>query len=267
VSTQKNYVWNPTDYAKNSANQYAWAKELMLKLKLQGDETLLDIGCGDGKITAELAKALPNGKAVGIDSSVEMIKLAKTTFPNEQYPNLSFNITDARDIPNQAEFNVAFSNATLHWILDQKAVLKGVHRSLKPQGRVLFQMAGKGNAKAVLDLFDELLVLRKWKRYFEGFTFPYAFLDPTEYRALLASTGLKAVRVERFPREMKFPNAEGLAGWVRTTWLPFTERIPAEMRGDFVKEIVDRYLAGHPAAVDGTIHLGMVRLEVEATKP
>jgi trans-aconitate 2-methyltransferase len=253
---KESYVWNAADYAKNSANQYTWAKELIPKLQLSGNDTLLDIGCGDGKITAEIAKCLPNGRVVGIDTSADMINLAKRTFPIKDYPNLAFKVMDARKLTFQGEFDRMFSNAALH----------GVQRSLKQGGRVLFQMAGKGNAQAVLCLFDELMVLPRWRRYFEGFTFPYAFLDPQEYRQLLMQAGLKPVRVELFPRDMKFPGAEGMAGWVRTTWLPFTERIPVEQRGEMVQEIVNRYLASHPTDAEGVVHLGMVRLEVEACK-
>ena len=143
------YNWNAQDYAKNSANQFQWAKELIPKLKLRGNEALLDIGCGDGKITAEVAECLPEGRAVGVDSSEKMINLARTSFPMKDFPNLSFQVMDARKLTFQEEFDVAFSNAALHWIVDQKAVLAGVQRSLKPGGRLLFQMAGKGNAKDV----------------------------------------------------------------------------------------------------------------------
>ncbi len=264
---QKNYVWDAKDYAKNSQNQLQWANELIPKLKLQGSEHLLDIGCGDGRITAQISTHLPNGNAVGIDSSAQMINLAKTTYPKEQHPNLTFCLMDARNISFQSEFDIVFSNAALHWILDQKAVLEGVCRCLKPQGRLLFQMAGKGNAKDVLDVFDELLVLPQWKRYFGGFTFPYAFLDSTEYQQLLVQAGLNPTRVELFPKEMKFSSAEGMAGWVRTTWLPFTERVPAGLQDIFVKEIVNRYLEGHSVDAEGVVHLGMMRLEVEGQKP
>src|SRR5674476_141745 len=116
----KNYAWDAKDYARNSQNQYQWAKELIPKLKLKGNETLLDIGCGDGKITAELAKCLPNGRAVGIDSSAQMIKLTQNTFSSRDYPNLSFQVMDARKLIFQSEFDMIFSNAALHWIADQK---------------------------------------------------------------------------------------------------------------------------------------------------
>lgn len=266
MESAKNYTWNANDYAKNSKNQFQWAQELITKLKLDGNEHILDIGCGDGKITAQLSKCLPNGKAVGIDSSSQMINLAKKTFQNEQYSNLTFQLVDSRNLPFDSEFDLAFSNAALHWIVDQKAVLQRVQRSLKSQGRVLFQMAGKGNAEAVLNLFNELLVLPQWQRYFDNFSFPYAFLDSQEYHQLLLDVDLKPTRAVLFPKDMKFPSAEGMAGWIRTTWLPFTERVPVEKRDIFVKELISRYLAEHPTDVDGVIHLGMVRLEVEAQK-
>ena len=159
-----------------------------------------------------------------------------------------------------------FSNAALHWVLDQKAVLQGIERHLKPGGRLLFQMAGKGNAEAVLKIFDALIAEPVWCRYFDNFGFPYAFLTDEEYSALLTEAHLLPLRVEMFSRDMTFPSAEGMAGWVRTTWLPFTERIPAEMRQGFVEEIVKRYIQKHGIDADGTIHLAMVRLEVEAKK-
>ena len=261
------YNWNAQDYAKNSQNQFEWAQELIPKLKLQGNEALLDIGCGDGKITAELARCLPNGRAVGVDSSEKMIDLAKTSFPKKVYPNLSFQVMDARKLTFDSEFDVAFSNAALHWIVDQKAVLRGVQKSLKPGGRLLFQMAGKGNAKDILSLINELGKTEPWKNFFEGMTFPYGFYDPEEYKAFLKEAGLVPVRVELFPKDMKHQGAEGLAGWVRTTWLPFTDRIPADLKPKFVKLIVDGYLQNHPADKDGLVHVGMMRIEAEAYKP
>jgi trans-aconitate methyltransferase len=261
------YNWNAQDYSKNSANQFQWAKELIPKLKLKGNEALLDIGCGDGKITAELAQCLPDGRAVGIDSSEKMINLAKSSFPKKDYPNLSFQVMDARKLTFQAEFDVAFSNAALHWIVDQKAVLVGVQRSLKPCGRLLFQMAGKGNAKDVLCIINELAEIDPWKSFFSKMAFPYGFYDPEEYRTFLQQVGLVAQRVELFPKDMKFIGPEGLAGWVRTTWLPFTDKLPLELRTKFVQEIVECYVKGHPADETGTVHVEMMRIEAEACKP
>jgi len=174
---------------------------------------------------------------------------------------------DARKLTFTAEFDIAFSNAALHWITDQKTVLYGVQRSLKPDGRLLFQMAGKGNAKDIIGIITELARVEPWKGFFHKMTFPYGFYDPKEYKAFLQQAGLVAKRVELFPKDMKFNDTEGLAGWVRTTWLPFTDKLPVELRPKFVELIVNRYLKEHPADAEGTIHVGMMRLEAEAHKP
>ncbi len=174
---------------------------------------------------------------------------------------------DARELCFQAEFDLAFSNVALHWIVDQSAVLAGVARSLKPGGRLLFQMAGKGNAQDILRIIDELSSTEPWKKYFGNMTFPYGFYDPQEYRQFLAAACLKALRVELFSRDMKHQGKEGLAGWVRTTWLPFTDRLPEALKAKFVESIVNRYLQLHPADEAGVVHVDMMRLEVEANKP
>jgi trans-aconitate methyltransferase len=263
----KNYVWDAKDYQKNSQNQYAWAQELIPKLHLQGNETLLDIGCGDGKITAQIAKALPNGRVIGIDSSLNMINLAQTLFPQTDSPNLSFQLADAKNFDFPQIFDRIFSNAALHWIPNQAAVLSCVETCLKPDGRLLFQMAGKGNAQKILDILDEMLPVEPWRQYFEGFSFPYGFFDPQEYTAFLQKAGLKPLRVERIPKDMKLAGAEGLAGWVRTTWLPFTEKLPDMLKTKFVDELVTRYIQKHPVDAESNVHVDMIRLEVEAKKP
>ena len=91
---------------------------------------------------------------------------------------MCFQVMDARKLTFQAEFDVAFSNAALHWVVDQNAVLSGVHESLKPDGRLLFQMAGKGNAKDVLYIISELVAEDPWKSFFSKMAFAYASLIP-----------------------------------------------------------------------------------------
>jgi len=129
------------------------------------------------------------------------------------------------------------------------------------------QTAGKGNAQDIILILTDLLTENQWKQYFEGFSFPYGFFSAEEYRAFLLEAGLKPLRLELFPRDMKHAGKEGLAGWIRTTWLPYTERLPVKLRDLFVKEIVCRYLKNHAIGADGVVHLGMIRLEVEAYKP
>lgn len=261
------YSWNAEDYAKHSATQFEWAKELVPKLQLSGNEALLDVGCGDGKISAQIDTCLPRGCVVGVDNSEEMIRLARSKFPQAKYPNVSFQVMDARKLSFHERFDRVFSNAALHWIIDHRPVLEGVRRSLKSGGRLLFQMGGKGNAQRILALLDELMVEDRWSRFFEGFTFPYGFHAPEEYAVWLREAGLNPERVELLQKDMKLLGKDPLAGWVRTTWLPYTERLPVNMREEFVGEIVSRYVKAHPLDGSGYVHVAMVRLEVEATRP
>ena len=266
LNKPEKYSWNAEDYANNSSNQFEWAKELIPKLKLHGDEAILDIGCGDGKITAMLASFLPHGNVVGIDSSEDMIALARKSFPHCHNSNLNFLKMDARELTFREQFDVAFSNASLHWIIDHQTVLAGVNKSLDNHGQLLFQMAGKGNAQDVIAVLEELISEDDCKPYFRNFTFPYGFYGPEQYVPWLREAGFKPERVELLPKDMKLHGKDGLAGWIRTTWLPFTERVPPSLRDAFINEIVERYIAAFPLDEKGDVHIKMARLEVQATK-
>lgn len=261
------YRWDAADYAKSSSAQQSWARELMAKLGLRETESVLDIGCGDGKVTAEIARLVPRGRVVGVDSSAEMIATARAAWPAAPGLPLEFQVMDARALTFAHAFDAAFSNAALHWVHDQAAVLSGVARALKPGGRLLFQMGGRGNGAAVFAVADALAASPRWSSFFEGFAFPWSFLGPEEYRALCEAAGLTVQRVELLPKEMRQQGAPGLAAWIRTTWLPYLERLPAERRDEFVQEAVDRCLRGRPLAADGAAVVDMVRLEVEARRP
>ena len=261
------YQWNARDYAQSSAGQQQWARELIAKLVLRGDERLLDIGCGDGKITAEIASHLAQGSVIGVDSSPDMISLTRQTYPAETWVNLRFELADAAALPFDNEFDVVFSNAALHWVLDHRPVLRGLYRSLRPSGNVLLQMAGHGNGAEVFATADQVCAQSEWRGYFEGFSFPYGFYSHEEYGAWLAEAGLNARRVELIPKDMCHRNRAAFEGWIRTTWLPYTQRVPMEAREAFIGQVVDTYLERRPADAQGMIHLRMVRLEVEAIKP
>lgn len=258
--------WDAVDYSRNSSAQLAWARELIGKLELSGSERVLDIGCGDGKVTAEIARMVPGGIVVGIDKSEDMIGLASASFPGDEWPNLSFARGDASRLGFCEDFDVVFSNATLHWVVDHAPILRGVARALKPRGRALLQMGGRGNAAGILGVVEEFCVSGRWAKYFAGITNPYGFYGPEEYSQWLSHAGLRTVRVELIRKDMAQQGKEGLAGWFRTTWLPYTQCVPEHLRDEFVGEVVERYIERHPADKDGTVHVQMVRLEVEAVR-
>jgi trans-aconitate 2-methyltransferase len=259
--------WDAHDYHRHSGAQQSWGRELIAKLDLSGDEHVLDVGCGDGKLTAEFIEYLPRGAVVGIDSSPEMIGFAREAFPPERCPRLRFELMDARDLRFREEFDVVFSNATLHWIVDHRRVLAGIAAALVPGGRVLLQMGGRGNASAVVEAMHATIAGADWRAYFNGFAFPYGFHGPEEYRAWLEAAGLRPLGVELLEKDMAQAGREGLAGWMRTTWLPYLERVPATRREALIDAVIAHYVARHPPDASGQIHVAMARLEVEAERP
>jgi trans-aconitate methyltransferase len=128
-------------------------------------------------------------------------------------------------------------------------------------------MGGKGNAKEILAILDALLAADPWKQYFQDFQCPYGFYDTKDYNTWLAEAGFTAKRVELIPKDMRQQGKEDLAAWIRTTWLPYTDRIPDGLKERFVAEIVESYVKKHPIDAAGIVHVKMVRLEVEATIP
>jgi trans-aconitate 2-methyltransferase len=260
------HKWDPKAYEKSSCAQQRWAQELLSKISVRGDERILDIGCGDGKITAEIAQLVPRGSVVGLDNSAEMISFARARFPPSSRPNLAFQYGDASQLRYEDEFDLVVSFACLHWVLDHGPVLEGIKRSLKDNGKVLMQFGGLGNAAAILEVVDGLISEDKWSGHFKGFSFPYGFFGADEYRTWLDCAGLRALRVELVAKDMVQRGREELASWFKTTWLPYTEKIPADLRIDFICEAVDRYIRLHPIDDEGNVHVGMVRLEVEAEK-
>jgi trans-aconitate methyltransferase len=195
-----------------------------------------------------------------------MIHLASGTFPNEKYPNLEFIVMEATEINFNYQFDVIFSSAALHWVKDHRALLSGVSNCLKPGGRILFQMGGKENAKKIFRVSDEIIAKPKWIKYFNNFEFPVYFQADDVYGLMLIDAGIKPLRVEIISRDMAYKDKHGLAAWIRSTWMPFYQRVPDDFKEKFIYEIVDTYLLNNPPEPDGIVHVGMKRLEVEGEK-
>jgi trans-aconitate 2-methyltransferase len=257
-------MWNPEDYAQHSDAQLKWARELRSQLDFQGNESVLDVGCGDGKITADLAATLSQGKVVGVDSSPEMVAYATRTYPVSNYPNLSFACVDARRLDFVDQFDLVFSNATLYWIDDHQAFLQGASQALGDRGRLIISCGGQGNAADILQVFAEVTASPGWSAYFDRFENPYFFYGAPEYKLWLQQAGFQIRRLELVLKDMTHVGQAGLAGWIRTTWMPFTNRVPEQDRDRFIRQFVDSYLKRIPLDSNGQAHVRMVRLEVDA---
>jgi trans-aconitate methyltransferase len=278
--------WNAADYAANSVVQQTWARELIAQLQLRGDEHVLDVGCGDGKVTAEIARAVPRGSVVGVDASPQMIEFARKTFPRGKIPNLEFHVMDAREIggcdaPSQSSgrlksgdggvaatrlFDIVFSNAALHWVDDHRAFLRGAASVLRPGGRLLVSCGGKGNAHDVFVALRPEMRLKRWREFFRKLEKPYFFHSPDSYEKWLPRFGFKSRGVRLSSKDAVYGGRDGFAAWLRTTWLPYTQRVPENLREEFIAAVTDRYVAKHPPDADGRVHVRMMRLEIDAVK-
>jgi trans-aconitate methyltransferase len=259
--------WNPAQYAANSTVQQSWAREIFARLSLRGEEQILDVGCGDGKVTAELARAVPRGRVLGVDASPEMVAFAQVAFPPARFPNLRFQIGDARELGTiGAGFDLVFSNAALHWVDDHEAILRGAAAVLRPGGRLLVSCGGKGNAHDVFLALRPELRSRRWRRFFRRLPAPYFFYSPDEYKRWLPKFGFQPRVLHLAPKDALYAGPEGLATWLRTTWLPYVQRVPEPLREEFIAAVARRFLAKHPPDVQGQVHVRMVRLEIDAEK-
>jgi trans-aconitate methyltransferase len=258
--------WNAADYAANSVVQQTWARELIAKLNLRGDEHILDVGCGDGKVTVDLARAVPRGSVTGIDASPQMIAFAKKTFVTTKFPNLRFRVMDARKIKFDRRFDLIFSNAALHWVDDHPAILQGVASVLKLGGRLVVSCGGKGNAHDVFLALRPELRLKRWREFFREMPTPYFFYTPDEYKKWLSKFGFQINTLKLAPKDATYDGTKGFATWLRTTWIPYVQCVPESLREEFIGAVTHRYVAKHPPDAENNVHVCMVRLEIDAVK-
>ena len=261
------YQWNPEDYALHSAPQERMAREMLDQLELHANDSVLDIGCGDGRHTAVIAARVPQGRVVGMDISPDMVRYANKCFPPIDYPNLRFQLRDASALGFFSEFSVVFSNSVLHWITDHSPVIAGIAKALLPGGRCRLQLSGRGNFAEVRAACDHVAQEEPWRSAFVGFSLGISFHGPEQYQELLTAAGLIPEDVSLSERDEVFPSREAFVGFWRNVAHPYTSRISSEKRALFIETVVDNYLTKRPAGRDGGISVATKRLYVKAQKP
>ncbi len=258
------YTWNPEDYAQHSKSQETWARELLTQIDLRPTDIVLDIGCGDGRTTAVIARSVPQGYVIGIDLSANMI--AHATTQHSQTNNLRFTRADAAALPFTSEFTVVFSNATLHWLPDQRAAVQGIARALRPQGRAIAQLGGQGNVAEVIASFEQVASSRRWRTVTTLGDSPYHFHAATAYETWLQEAGMEIQECRLIPKDMIHDNIQAFVGWLRTAWHPYTAGVPDEMRDAFLHDVATDYLTRHTPDHQGRVHVATVRLQFRARK-
>jgi trans-aconitate 2-methyltransferase len=173
--------WDAVAYDRRSALQRAMAEEVLALLDLKGNERILDIGCGNGKTTAEIASHVPRGEVIGVDSSRNMIDFASLHYGPDIQPNLRFQVADARSLAFNQEFDLVVSVNALHWIPEQDKALRSIHTALKPGGCAQLRLVPAGERKSLETVIEEKRLTEKWSKYFQDFQDPYQHLTANEY--------------------------------------------------------------------------------------
>lgn len=240
------------------------ATRLINSLNLKGDERILDIGCGDGKLTAAISLLVPNGSVLGIDTSEEIINFAQSKFPRSEYSNLDFKIGDVQKMDFNERFDLVVSFGCLHAITDHITILKEIYTSLKQHGRLAIQFAGKAKPTDFQSLIITLLKSDKWKSQLTN-EVEYGFYEIEEYREMLNLCKLHNVKIDVCIEEAKYQCKEDFYSYSYDSWLSLSSRIPENLYASFIDDLVELYIQYNPPD-DNNIYLRVTSLEVNATK-
>jgi trans-aconitate methyltransferase len=245
-------TWDASLYAGNGRFVALLADSLVEALQPKAGERILDLGCGDGFLTQRIGDS--GATMVGVDSSPQMIAAAK-----ERGVDARYNSGEA--LPFDQEFDAVFSNAALHWMRDQDAVLQGVYRALKPGGRLVAECGGQGNIAAIRVALLAVLTPRAIpaERLENN-----RFFTSAEYRARLESHGFLVEEITLTPRPTPLPS--GMADWLKTFRSSVLEQLPASERLAAIEQIV-RLLKPVLCDREGNWTADYVRLRFKARRP
>lgn len=244
----KQQTWSAETYAENARFVSDLGAQILSWLGPGPGMRVLDVGCGDGALTARIADA--GAEVVGIDISPSLLEAARGR-------GLDVRELSVTALPFEAEFDAVFSNAVLHWVMEPESAIKRMRAALKPGGRLVAEFGGHGNVAAIVT------AMRAAARLHDGdaeLAAPWFYPTAAEYAALLQAGGFKVERAGLFPRQTPLPT--GMSGWLGTFRAPFFAQFGD--RADIVKADVENLL--RPALCDksGNWTADYVRLRVEA---
>ncbi|MBD5445176.1 MAG: methyltransferase domain-containing protein [Lachnospiraceae bacterium] len=258
----KTYEFDGEKYKKASTPQKEWGKSLISEISLQGNEKILDLGCGDGYLTEQLSLLVPNGKVLGIDASVGMIKTAKKICRD----NLDFVQMDINNMHFSNEFDIIFSNAALHWVKDHNQLLQNSHTALKTGGILLWNFGSDGNCSNFLTVIQKKITENKYIDFFRDFEMPWFMPSKSYYTELIADIGYSHFTISEVNRDRFFPSSDEIIKWIdQPCIVPFMECIPDIHKSAFRKEVIEEMLE-RTKQPDGTCFETFRRLQVYAQK-
>jgi trans-aconitate 2-methyltransferase len=254
--------WNAEQYHEVSSPQQAWGRRVLERLPLEGHERVLDLGCGTGRITAEIADRVRRGRVVGLDRSESMIRAA-AAWLQEHSPRTDLVLGDGAQLPFSRVFDAVFSGATFHWIHDHPALFRSIVTALRPGGRLVAQCGGVGNLAELFGRTGQLMESRRFAPFFNEWieTTYYADVDTTTQR--LSAAGFADVKVWLEPAPTAFDSADAYQQFIATVCLRHhLSRLPMDERRAFLRELTLAAARDSPSFT-----LDYWRLNITARRP
>jgi trans-aconitate 2-methyltransferase len=246
--------WDAGTYDRVSTPQQEWASPVVARLALRGDETVLDAGCGSGRVTEVLLDALPEGRVIAVDGSEAMVEEARGLLDASR---TTFIHTDLLALDLDEEADAVFSNAVFHWITDHRLLFERLRAALRPGGRIEAQCGGEGNVARFYATVAEVVAERPEIAELVGDFEPHRFASPDATESILTELGFEDVSCSLEPRPVRPPEPRE---FIRTVCLvAHEELLPEELRVELLDAVMER-LGPEP-------ELDYVRLNISATKP
>ncbi len=260
MDEQSGTRWDGAEYDRVNDLQRWVADRSLAELDLRGDERVLDVGCGDGRITAEVAARVPRGSVLGIDPSPGMLEVART----REAPNLAFAPGSVESMAYDAEFDAVLSFNALHWVADHDLAMRHVRQALVPDGTALLQFVCDGERPSIEDVALSVIRLPEWAAYVDGVAAPFHHSDPqlVAEKAERAGLAVTALRVDDLAWD--FGTADALLAWCRAGFADWLVHLPDEAaRAGFLAEVGAAY--AEVVGSDHEVRFLQLRLHLQAT--
>jgi trans-aconitate 2-methyltransferase len=256
--------WNAEAYDRLSTPQQSWGEALLARLGLEGGETVLDVGCGTGRLTERVLDRLPRGRVAAIDRSSSMLEVARTNLRPRFAGRVWFVRADAAALPFEADADVVFSTAAFHWVMDHERLFRSLYAALRPGGRLVAQCGGGPNLARLLGRAHRLAAAPDYARHFEGWTETVRFEEAVPTAERLVAAGFVDVQTDTHPAPVSFPTADAFEDFLACVSMrAYTARLPNEaLRSSFLRSLTEQAATDHPPFT-----LDCWRLNVRATKP
>jgi trans-aconitate 2-methyltransferase len=229
--------WDADTYHRVSNPHVTWSQAILDRLELRGDETVLDAGCGSGRVTRLLLERLPHGRVIAVDGSKEMIARAREELAGAPADVRLADLTELR-LADGEHVDAVFSSAVFHWIHDHDALFARLAAALRPGGRISAQCGGEGNVAAVHEAALQAAADAGLGARFEGWPGPWNFASPEQTERRLHAAGFEDVRcwLQTWPVEPDEPRA-----YLQTVCLgPHLERLDPGDHERFLDGVLER---------------------------